>query len=388
MFESENKISIFTENLDLYSADCDCDDCISSCCAGSYIVANGFCVNNMKRTAKIKLFFFLLTCVCVTLGIITGTNIFGPCYTNFVSMDMIWLTNGLSNTFCNEVTISSVGDRQAVFSAYLMESKPVVNSSLLKQWKAESVFFVSFSSNSYHKFRLLKGSILMLQTCSDGYAQVMIIKGDKVYTDFVDNNYMCDDCTEQTFDLSPKHCDAKQHNYFTHIKYQVTSSDNFYIVFRSSEDAWLTLFYNISRTLYDTTTAVSSLQSVMNGRLSLDLKQQYLIVQVETDNYSLDQYEILTDCSPRTWIYLLIFFVVPHVLGICVTIMIYKLCKDSASQMHLSQESNESLYGPVFQGYSNYGSTSILAPPKYADIVRDIQEKPPSYNEVFGSINH
>lgn len=341
----------------------------------------------MSRILKIRIVMFLLASLSVTLGIITGVIIFGPFSTTAVSMDMIWLRHRLSNAFCGGVTLSTVNDQQTIFSVYLLNSEPAVKESLREQFETESVIYVSLNFNSHHSFHLLKGSILTFKACSDRSTKIYIIKGDESYNNLVKSNYQCKNCAEETIEILGRNCDYKYSSY-KEVKYHVSESSEYFVVFKSIvEDAWLKLKYNISRTLYDTSSAVTSLLSVNSAKLDLQLKQQYVVVHIESYQQTLDQIQIVSSCSARFEVYFLVFVFGPSLLGISISVLIYKSCRESETE-ELRRPRIREVNDQSFDGYINYGSIDRMVPPKYEDIVRDTEEKPPSYDEMFGSINN
>lgn len=360
----------------------DCDDCCASCCCvGCSVLGYAICFKKMRRSIRIRLFMIYLNILCLTFGIITGAIFFGPYTTHFTSTDFRSIKDRLSFLFCEGVTITSVGDLRSSFSAYILDSEPMINETFLQSFTSEVTMYVHQEDYKYHSFYLLRGSVINVGVCADSFIQMNIIKGKHDLKEYIDNNFACDSCIKKTINVYQRKC--LRTSDFVEVLYNVSESDDYFIFYLSPlEDVWVTAKYHINRTIYDVSTARDAYSSVVQCEFSLDLKPQYIIVHLDNTG-SMAQYNIMTDCKGRTWVYLSIFFVIPYLIGIFVCILIYKCCKDPDTS-ELTGEISPSINSPLIYNYPSYQSTEIIGPPKYEDIIRD--EAPPPYSEAIGPI--
>jgi hypothetical protein len=135
--------------------------------------------------------------LCVTFGVLTGTVFYGPYETNFTATDMRLIKDRLSFIFCDGVSVNS-NDPSNTFSAYLLESPPIIEKHINQTYKTETTSFIDDGSYINHQFYLLNGSVIDINICVDRNVLVYVIKGKRNFNYFINNGLWCEDCFEKT----------------------------------------------------------------------------------------------------------------------------------------------------------------------------------------------
>lgn len=375
-------------SIETYIPTGDCNDCcMSCCCMGCTGLGYLFCVKKMRRSMRIKLFLLYLSILCVTFGVLTGTVFYGPYETNFTTTDMRLIKDRLSFIFCDGVSVDSNDGPSNTFSAYLLDSPPIIEKHINQTYKTETTSYIDDGSYINDQFYLLNGSIININICVDSIVQMYVIKGKSNFNYFINNGLWCEDCFEKRR-IFYKHKRCVTASDFKFISYSVLDTDEYYIVYVSTDDsAWLTAMYSIGRTLYNVSNALDACSSVFYCEFSFDYKEPFLVIHTG-DTYTLAQFPVVTSCTSRTWIYMVTFFVIPYSIGIIICVLIYRYCKDpDQTVLNIDSQASRLLRSRCVNfNFVNYQSTAIIGPPKYEEIYRT--DRPPPYEEAIGFVHN
>ena len=362
------------------------DCCMSCCCMGCTGLGYLFCVKKMRRSMRVKLFLLYLSMLCVTFGVLTGTVFYGPYETNFTATDMRLIKDRLSFIFCDGVSVN-INDPSNTFSAYLLESPPIIERDINQTYKTETTSFIDDGSYINHQFYLLNGSVIGINICVDSNVQMYVIKGKRNFNYFINNGLWCEDCFEKTgFFFKITSCVTALD--FKFISYSVLDTDEYYIVYLSTDDdTWLTAKYSIGRTLYNVSNALAAYSSVFHCEFSFDYEEPFLVIHTG-DSYILEPFTVVTSCTSRTWIYMVTFLVIPYSIGIIICVLIYRYCKDPVQTvLNIESPASRLLRSRcINSNFVNYQSTAIIGPPKYEEIYRT--DGPPTYEEAIGVVHN
>lgn len=377
------------------------DDCAECCACTCVLCFTGlgylFCIKQMTKTSRIQLTWFWMIVLSVSLSLIVGLGIYGEKSFPVAFTDMRILSEGYSTFMCNSVKLTS----SYRMNVYLMPDVPQIDTSIRETYNMSSSMYLSGESYEYWGFYLLQGSKVTVYSCSSQRVTLLIIRGfDNLQTWKKDDS--CSDCVMSRQVLSHTgNCVFFDFDY-TQYDLHVFDSDDYYFVyvtnvFSSSVSA---RFY-LNRTLYDVTSAKDRCNLDYTCFFELSYLSPEVVVYHIGRGGIATTVDMRTHCLPQVGLYMT-FFVLPELtIGILLTILIRKKCRDPINVTVRRERRNVRLRneGPrtpllsartpgsgVVSGQPllNPISEQTDAPPKYEDVERQC---PPSYEESMKVLN-
>ena len=348
-----------------------------------------FCVN-IKRSSRVKILWFWITSISITAGVLMSQVIFGPVTRIISPTDMRIVDSKVSTIFCESLVLDS---QWTTFSAYLLPAKPDIVFNKLDRFEVRRNKFLHFGEYKYWNFYLLQQSEVTIKSCTDGTVYLYVIRGQRNLKRWLRYKY-CDNCyvEKQLINVA---CPSK-----TTYNFKADVTDEYYFVYmNSNEKTWLTLQIILERSLYDTSNAKDSCAQSIWCSLNLNIESDQVIVyQISNDDqkFDFDDITITTSCSPRRWIYLLLFLFLPFSLGIAFCSIVYIACKDPRTTGDVSDARTRARSRiarqyltertPLLWAHAPYivEPAVPICPPKYEDIVFENDTSPPSYEEAVG----
>jgi hypothetical protein len=299
--------------------------------------------------------------------------------------DMRKVPKSFSKTFCDGVSITS---HNSEFTAYLFDRQPPQTANL-KEVTFRKETRVAYNNYEYWGFYLLSGSVIQVSACPDDSLEFTIIQGKKNFKDFQngDSLYSCSVYSRST-------------NCFFNIpatfQYTVEADEEYYLIFSNrvlgSYGIDVVANFTLKRRLYDVGNSESECSNSLSSS-SCDLyfpsgnSNPVIILNVTSSSDMEGDSEIDVVCISRDWVYVMIFFLVPLVLGALGTVFIIKKFRKKPRQTATSTQSSSqySALPSVVEENSSVvpsapvpGYGAVAPPPKYEDTTGS----PPSYEEA------
>ncbi|XP_041348689.1 uncharacterized protein LOC121368149 [Gigantopelta aegis] len=374
-----------------YDHNDDDNNSCGECCGLSSLVKIFFCIN-IKRSSRIKILWFWIISASVVSGVLLSQIVFGPVTSIIAPTDMRIVDRKYSTIFCESLVLES---QWTTFSAYLLPEKPEVVFNKLDRFEFKRNEFLYEGEYKYWSFYLLQESQVTIKSCADLTVDLYVIRGRDNLKRWLRNKY-CDHCFVEK-QLINRPCPIRETYSFT-----ADVTDEYYFVYMNSHHkTWLTLEIVLERTVYDTSQCRD--RCVQSVRCSFDLdveSDQVVVYQISNDDqkFDFDDITITTTCSPRLWVYLLLFLFLPFSLGIASCSLIFILFKDPRNSLLLSSAARARVDGrtrrtteqfftersPLLWGQVPYQPAVPVRPPKYEDVVHGDCTSPPSYEEAVG----
>lgn len=385
---ANNNIQDYGRQREHSSDDCE-DICVSCCCCWCTLFGYMFCCKKMSRNLRIRLVWIWMNVLCVVSGVLTGVVVFGPADYEFSPTDMRLIKEKSMGIFCDSVSIGTKqnGDEfsYSLFSAQLLGSKPEVNESNRQIFHEKKTFFLDVGEHKTYSFYLLAGSNIKFSSCGDSFVQLYIIKGKRNYRKWINGNMVCVECYMDELDIFSESC---LHEKRAVYDLDVIDSDDYYFVYVNRvQETWITSQIHIDRTLYSSSNELNKCTGVITCSFDIEFwKQTWLTVHLgdSSDTNDPDPMTMHITCNSRTWVYLLIFLLIPTIVCLFISVCIYKFCKDPRSDEILSGFNNfPDERTPLLSDPRRNPETGIIEPPKYEDIVRGDNFDPPPYDEAM-----
>lgn len=326
-----------------------------------------------------KLLWVYMMILGLVGGLTTGVVLFGSTTTDMAPSDMRIVDEKLSYLFCDSVEIS--GYPQSTFTAYFLNSNPLIDPSRWETYNETYVQLVETESYVYTQFYLLAGSVVTLTGSVDSTVELNVIRGKDNFNKFVYNNGLhCVDCVYDEWFL--------YEDEDIHITMDFPDTDLYYFVFVGRhKNGWMTLQFSLQRTLYNVDDYISSCDQTSECIFDFDISNAgnlpILVIKAKStdvDHYNEQLMSIETSCVARSWLYVLIFFVGPTLFSIIFSIFIFRSCSDPTEEVVIPRLQPHHERTPLLWNQSEIPAVVVL-PPKYEDIV-GADDGLPSYYEA------
>ncbi|XP_052782826.1 uncharacterized protein LOC128219055 [Mya arenaria] len=352
----------------------ECDECCYGCLCSScgYV----FCCTKMQKSTRIKTLWAWLFVSMTTSCLVLGFIVFSPDYPLVAPSDMRPIVNNVDFLFCEVVNVVSPG---ITFDGYVV-SKQNLQRRANETWDQRAALSIDASSFNYFSFYFLSGSEIRLQHCSRLFVTFYFIQGRdnfnfwKQYSD-------CNDCYLEKIYIQPSGDDCSDMSQASKLGWIIPDDDEYFVIYASSnlDATWINVQFYITRTVYELENAASFCINELECNIVLRQPDDVAVISVNQGNIGLFNHsKLTTKCEPRIWAYLILHGIPVLILGILFSIVIQKCCRNPDQSHDRLDETTSLLYGQISPPEYRYVAQS---PPKYEDIVRDID--PPSYTEVL-----
>lgn len=349
---------------------------------GSFVICHivGFllCVTKMKPRTRIRLtWFYVIFGACVT-GSLFATNRYS--HTMTASPTDMRKVEPVSTSFCESVTIEST----ALMSVYKFTSEPELNNNSTKLLYSY-LTMLNRKEYTYWRFYLLKGSVMSAYVC--GNVDLYQIKGKENLDKWI-KAYDTYGTTSvdyiSAFDCLP----GSSHPAMVNVT--ATDSDQYYYIvldslMRYGPTLHINAEFTLRRKLYILHNNDSALVCEDTFSCTVPLVAQSSEVVVFYINpLAMTGVSVNSTCTPRVYMYVLVFGILPFLSGILITCAIKKY-----SRKHSNTESDVS-DNDIFTvsnsgrlcehlGHTNEGIHIEMSPPRYSEVETF---NPPRYSEV------
>lgn len=355
----------------------DCDFswiCVCCCCRGQ------------SFQVRILTLWAWIVAIVLTTSLITVFHVNKTQKIEATITDMRKVPNSMSETFCDGASISS-GSSQ--FTAWLFDGEPSVNTNDLQQVTFRKKTQIKYNKYEYWGFYLLSNSVIHISTCPDSSLEFLIIQGNKNFKEFQNGDcfYTCSVFSRSTS------CNFNKPNMY---HYKVLADEEYYLIFANRYllpyPTDVAVNFTLEKRLYNLGNSVSECSNSLTSSSctlhfpSLNLHPS-IVLNVTSSSDMEGDAEIKVACISRKWVYVMVFFIVPLVLGALGTALIVKKYRKQSRQTPTSTQTSapfsalpsvleESESASSYAPGSGYGA--VESPPKYEDATGS----PPSYEEA------
>ena len=359
------------------SEECDC----------SWICVCLFC---RGQSFKVRIFglWVWLVAIVITSSLITLFHVNKSQTVEATVTDMRKVPMSPSKTFCKAVSLSS---SRSSFTAFLVDGDPITDSQDSRTDIFTKKTAIAYNNYEYWGFYLLKNSLIEISACPDTSLDFAIVRGKEDFENFKNGEctYSCTVFRKTTY--CNRHSEPEKYHY------KVTQEDEHYLFFSNRFilpfPTNLEVNITLVRYLYDLNSYVSKCsnsQPFSKCTLEFPLHSHPSIVLNVTSSSDLEgDAEIEVMCVSRKWVYVMIFFILPLVLGGLGTILIIRKYRKKPEHTATSTASSSPFSTlPSIQEdrgttesrtrtSSGYGAVTSL--PKYETAT----ENPPSYEDAM-----
>ncbi|XP_067670266.1 uncharacterized protein [Haliotis asinina] len=356
-----------------------CQQCLPSlCCSACF--GSLLCCFQMEATTRIKYIWGWLCVLSVVTGIIFSVVMYGSGHSSPSPTDMRIITHKISSIFCSKLMINS----KSVIATYSFDEAPQISKFPAETYSTE--LKTAFrNDNIYWRFYLLRGSQVEVRSCSEADVWIYVIAGSANWNRW-SKNMLCRRCYLLKHLLMKTQCSSSDvADVFT---FTVNRTDDFFIVYRRTSDtAFLHVRLSLERTLYDVTQATRMcIDDISACEYALQYSRTpYIVYHMGAVPYGTDT-RVDTVCEPRIWIYFVIFFMGPFMVGAVLSIFVHRQWGETSTTSSSSGPGEDDyersyLLGSDRPAYPRY--SSIPQPPKYEDIEPNRHSPPPSYEATM-----
>jgi flagellar basal body-associated protein FliL len=299
--------------------------------------------------------------------------------------DMRKVPKSLSGTFCDGASIVSHNSK---FTAFLFDGEPSQTADL-QEVTFRKKTQITYNNYEYWGFYLLSGSVIQVSACPDSTLEFTIIQGHKNFKEFQN-----DDCQINcaVFRRSTYCNDNKPDTY----QYTVTADEEYYLIFSNGVllpfPTNVVANFTLKKRQYNLGNSDSECSNDHGHAAYCDLLfpslnyHPVIVLNVTSSSNKEGDADINVYCNSRKWVYVMIFCVVPLVLGALGSALLFMKFRNKPTQTPTSTQSsapfsplpsvleeNESVPSNVGSGYR-----TVTSPPKYDDKTGC----PPSYEEA------
>lgn len=342
--------------------------------------------NSNKRNCKLMFLWVWILCLGLVTGLVVKIHIFSDYY-NFSSFptDIKVINKRGTGLFTESLTVYSDYD----VTVMTLSHYPHVKSGPSDRLRYTALLHEEITNHNkvIHEMYLLEKSIVQLGVCPyGGSVTLVVIKGIGNCI----NEATKQECkTEHAIhSVSITDC-QKTPNHTTLFSFTAQESDTYYIYFDTSHkdgqnySVSLIVNLNIDRTRYDLSSLSGTYSCAAHQfcKVPLDWHPTTTVVHEASNPINTFKIETRVDRRPRVFMYTLVFFMCPLIIGLFLTLLILGLYKDGNENGLLYEEEEEQggshrrslrgRHGPVVTPL--YCDT----PPKYEDLVGNPPETPP-----------
>lgn len=337
----------------------------------------------MKRTTRVKLLWAYMMILGLITGIVTGVVIFGSVDTEMSLSDMRIVTKKLSPAFCDNVDIENQG-YDSTFDAYFMKHKPDILPDIRETYNETYSQFIEKNYYAMKQFYLLAGSKVKITGTVDSYIELNLIQGRGNLNKYLDSGLECIDCI-----LDSRSLFRYQDNNLLH--FDIFSTEDYFFVFVSRiDDAWIDLRFSLRRTVYDTSQYLDQCTGETSCVFDYNMGNSETPVVLihakpsHNDHFDENTITIRTSCVGRSWLFVLIFFGLPALLSIIISILIVYRCSEPQPEPSVTQRTRGPDERTPLLWDTVHSPAVVVLPPKYEDIFQ-ADDSLPSYEEATGS---
>ena len=298
------------------------------------VVVHLICCRGKDKKARCVILWGWVIGIGLTAGLCTSLVWFGPHERNLTETDMVHATLGLSPLLCTGVTVQSPDSQ---FDAYLLPKGPDFLP-YPQDYKESRDIFLDSNELVYQGFYLLKGTTVTVKNSLSGQLDVYVVKGKKKVSAWENNKF-----SSSSFHASIEDGDE--------YEFEAKDSDeyNFVYINNGVYGCDLSTLFELNRVYYDTSNAVRSCESLDAGS-SCDLtysnvvSSESVVVTIDSADDAGGYATLKTECKRRVWMFVLIFALIPLLLGANGTLIIKYRFRESKNIV--SNESHDG-YGTL-----------------------------------------
>ncbi|XP_045201115.2 uncharacterized protein LOC123554825 [Mercenaria mercenaria] len=351
-----------------------------------YIIGFLFCLTKMKPKSRIILtWFYTVICACVTGSLVARyhyLNKLAASPTDMREIDMV------STTFCESVTVTS----SSPITVYKFYSVPEIGNTYTDFYRRVSTN-LERDEYQYWGFYLLKGSIITARVCGRAYLYRIVGK-DKL-------NQWIGGSHRDSSDGGPiltNYCGSGIYQPII-VNVTATKSEQYYFLFLNTvlingQRTNVKVDFVLQRKFYMGRNNVSTIVCMESSNCTVPLSAQSseTVVFYVPDHVRTDEIQVISRCKPRVYMYILVFGILPFLIGTLITCAIVKFTRkrntetDRPGRSIFTVSDNED---ETLQGYINENFQLQLSPPSYAEVQSlsspSYSEAPPSYDEAVSN---
>ncbi|KAH3742295.1 uncharacterized protein LOC127851930 [Dreissena polymorpha] len=333
-----------------------------SCCLLCSFILFFTCLMKMKPRTRIILTWFYVILGAVVATVLTfkhNARAKVP-----ISPSDMRIVNQPSMVFCDRVEL----DCSSLIDYYVMKHEPSIDESKVINYTENVNGNIERDTYEYWVFYLLKGSNVKMSYVISDSIVLYVFKGDDGFNKWK-KDVNCYDCYLKRWFLF---------NSGT-AEYDIIETDQYYYVF-SNEDQFVLpskrvdVTFQLSRTRYVLDDVNIRCPNTFDCTVELNGEPQVIVVRMP-EHSSFDS-PVNVYCRPRVYMYFLLYALAPCVVGICVTVAIYRFTRlknssqrdRSESRVHIVSN-DERLsgfgYGSVQLGPNNQ-SDAVIRPSSYS----------------------
>lgn len=356
----------------------DRDDCGTSCCSLTF--GSIFCCRPMRKNTRIKILWAWLLLLAVTSAVVLGCVVYSPFKLLATPTDMIPIQNHVHFLFCEEVNIISPGLQ---FNGYIMSGTLEIDDSKSQQYSQKTALFIKERVYEYFAFYFLERSKIALKHCSEDFLTFTVIIGKDNFEIWKKYQY-CDNCYfDKRFLFAAGSCVSEEA--YSDFVLETIVADEYFIIYSNDnfKDVWVDINIELDRAMYNFQNSTTVCTDSIQCDIILDGPEETPLIWVMDYNYNLGQYnhpQFSIKCVPRIWAYLLLHGFPVLFIGICLSMIIKKSCRNpETNNLNIQNERTPLLYNSAVLPPSY--STVFREPPKYEDVMRTCA--PPPYCQVL-----
>ncbi|KAK3097598.1 hypothetical protein FSP39_011281 [Pinctada imbricata] len=300
-------------------ADCTCCElCCKGMCVGLGVVV---CCRKQSLKRRIGILWGWIVVIIFVSSMATSLGTYGPHQTEASYSDMINMRSGLSTVFCSDVKITSTDSQ---FDAYILKDIPRIGTGL-KNYITKKSTYVPEDKYEYWGFYLLAGSTVEITSCPEDYTlRFFVVRGKKNFEKWKENNWDYDSYLRKyTVD-----CVVRSSTVF----FGVEDTDEHYFIFANYgyQGVSLTATFNLTRTTYDLSNYKQWCRDVRFCQMSYtEGSSETLVVFINSTVNSEGDATFKTECVHRAWLFVILFFLLPVIVGLLATFLLYMKYRDT-----------------------------------------------------------
>ena len=307
------------------------------------LIAFFFCIPKMTPNTRIVLTWIWVSAASMTTGVLVAN------YGDQSLTDSPWdmrKVDKLSSWFCSSVSIGSSSE----MNTYLLTWSPPVISAQFRENTETYSSYIEDNSYEYWGFYFIEGSSVDIAVSNEGdESEFLVIKGKSNLDKWKDNSD-CTDCYQTSVDFIGSYGDI----------FDFDKTDQYYFLFANKDfGSSIDVTFGLKRKYYDVTPGLMYCDNEKSCAIDLVIGASFSII-IEAPKDSPNDIDVTVTCRPRAYLYVLVFGMVPALIGIGVSLGIYKYSKrgQTATSQTDSSDSRSRILGGEEQGSDgnvNYG---------------------------------
>ncbi|XP_013393216.1 uncharacterized protein LOC106160948 [Lingula anatina] len=310
------------------------EDC-EKCCSCIFILLGSLlCLTKLTRKQRIAVFWVQIIIITVVTSTVLYSKYNATKKVNVAPTDMRALTKDTTTLLGDGMTLKSHSN----FNAYLFKKVPrVVSNATALPYTYDTTLSLQPDRYEYYGYYLLPGSTIEQRACTyftNSIVTMFVIRGRSNLDKWIKskNKNDCGNCYiySHVFETSYGRCSwDEQFNTYTLL---VEEADDYYFLFANLylfDSNFIHAHFRLNRTIYDVTEGLlrSSCNHVTHCHYPLEINSAEVVVIEAPAFYSHDDDMDVTN-NARSWLYVVFFLVIPLVLGVSVSSLLFFFCKD------------------------------------------------------------